>query len=202
MSPRERPSKRAWPRIEDVHTIVFDFDGIFTDNKVYIADDGSELVRCDRADGLGIDLLRAYGRRRRRVLDILILSRERNRVVQARARKLGLRSRRAVVDKLSFLQNYLRRRHPAVSDPFAGLLYAGNDLNDLPLIARAGFSVAPADAHPLVRQTANAVLPIRGGEGFVRGVVERLLGVSTMSAEEIYELVLDSGDWDQPQRRR
>lgn len=197
MRPRGKPGKGSWPRIEDVHTIVLDFDGIFTDNKVYVAEDGSELVRCDRADGLGIDLLRAYGRRYRRVPDILILSRERNRVVQARARKLGLRSRQAVADKLAFLRGYLRRRHPGLPDPFAGLVYAGNDLNDLPLILKAGFSVAPVDAHSLVKRAAKAVLPIRGGEGFVRGVVERLLGVNTMSVEEIYELVLNRRNRDQ-----
>lgn len=61
----------------------------------------------------------------------------------------------------------------------------------LPIIRRAGFSIAPHDAHAIVRRAAGAVLPQRGGEGFVRALVERLLGVDALTVEDIDELVLD-----------
>jgi 3-deoxy-D-manno-octulosonate 8-phosphate phosphatase KdsC-like HAD superfamily phosphatase len=78
-----------------------------------------------------------------------------------------------------------------VPNPFAGLIYVANDLNDLPLLEKAGFSIVPSDAHNRVKQIASVVLPQKGGEGFVRAAVERLLGISNMTMEEIYELICD-----------
>jgi 3-deoxy-D-manno-octulosonate 8-phosphate phosphatase (KDO 8-P phosphatase) len=179
----------AWPRLADVHTIAFDFDGVFTDNKVYVGQDGREMVRCDRADGLGIDLLRAARRRRLLDAEVFVLSKEKNPVTAARAAKLDLACHQGCDDKLGFITDYLARRRPSDRAAFAGLVYVGNDLNDLPVMARAGFSAAPADAHERVRRIASAVLEQRGGEGFVRAFVERLLGLEHMTTEEIHELV-------------
>lgn len=183
--------RRRWPGLRALHTIVCDFDGVFTDNKVYLDETGRELVRCDRGDGLAIDLLRRYCARRGLNVAVVILSTERNPVVAARARKLGVECWQGLEDKLTFVQHYLARTYPHLPDPFGGLLYLGNDLNDLPVLLRAGFSVVPADAHPKVRQAASAVLPQRGGEGFVRAVVEKFLMVETMTEEEIHGLVSD-----------
>jgi 3-deoxy-D-manno-octulosonate 8-phosphate phosphatase (KDO 8-P phosphatase) len=69
------------------------------------------------------------------------------------------------------------------------VIYLGNDLNDLPVILRAGFSVAPADAHERVCRAASVVLPQAGGNGFVRAFVERLLDIQNMTTEELHELV-------------
>lgn len=176
---------KTWPALTALHTVIFDFDGVFTDNKVYLREDGVELVRCDRADGLGIDLLQRVRAQRGFDLEVLIVSTEQNPVVSARARKLGVECHQGVGDKVAFVAAYLARRRSDAPDPFVGLLYAGNDLNDLPLILRAGFSVVPQDAHPVVRRAAAAVLPYRGGDGFVRALVERLLGIDTLPAAEI-----------------
>lgn len=184
-------SRRRWPDIRRVHTIVFDFDGVFTDNQVYVTDEGREAVRCDRADGLGMDFLRRYRARRAPGLDFFIVSTERNPVVAARAQKLRLDCYQDIGDKLAFLDAHLRARRPEDSRPFSGLVYLGNDLNDLPVLTRAGFSIVPNDAHPRVKREADVVLPQCGGEGFVRAAVERLLGVDKMSLEEVHELVSD-----------
>lgn len=174
-----------------MHTIIFDFDGVFTDNRVYVADDGRESVRCNRADGLAIDLLRRYCTRSSIDVAFFIVSTELNPVVSMRAKKLRLDAKQGVGDKLTFVNEYLKNAHPDEADPFAGLVYLGNDLNDLPVIERAGFSVAPADAHERVKRAASAVLLQNGGDGFVRAAVERLLGIGHMTSEEINELVCD-----------
>ncbi|MBI3778470.1 MAG: hypothetical protein HY274_06110 [Gammaproteobacteria bacterium] len=183
--------KKDWPQVRDLHTIIFDFDGVFTDNKVYVAQDGQEHVRCDRADGLALDFLRRYRDRRQPGLDFFIVSTERNPVVEARARKLKLTCKQGIGDKLAFISEYLRTRFPDKSDPFGGLVYLGNDLNDLPVIMRAGFSVAPHDAHPRVKQSVSVVLAQSGGNGFVRAVIEKLLSIDDMTQEELHELVFD-----------
>lgn len=179
-----------WPTIAAVHTIIFDFDGVFTDNKVYVSEDGRESVQCDRRDGLAIDLLRRYKRIRGVAADFFILSTERNPVVAARAQKMNLVCRASVGNKLRFVVDYLTERVGG-NDPFAGLVYLGNDLNDLLVLERAGFSIVPADSHVRVRRVASAVLPELGGHGFVRAAVEKLLQVETMTSEEIHELICD-----------
>jgi 3-deoxy-D-manno-octulosonate 8-phosphate phosphatase (KDO 8-P phosphatase) len=176
---------KSWPALGAIHTIAFDFDGVFTDNKVYVAQDGGEFVRCDRADGLGIDLLRAAQARGRLAAEVFVLTKERNPVTEARARKLRLACHAGCDDKLDFVT----RRLNDARRTFEGLLYVGNDINDLAVMERAGFSVAPADAHERVRRIASAVLPQNGGNGFVRAFVERLLDIENMTSKELHELV-------------
>ncbi len=183
--------KKDWPDIRKLHTIIFDFDGVFTDNKVYVLQDGQEFVRCDRADGLALDFLRRYRDRKQLDLEFLIVSTEHNPVVMARAQKLRIACRQGVGNKLAFVTDHLRTRRPEDADPFSGLVYFGNDLNDLPVLVRAGFSVVPHDAHDRVKQAASVVLTQTGGEGFVRAAVEKLLGIDNMTLEAIHELVFD-----------
>ncbi len=180
------------PSFKKIHTIAFDFDGVFTNNKVWIDQEGRELVACDRADGLAFDLIRSFRKKEKWDVDLFILSKETNPVVLARARKLKLDCQHSIDNKLSFMENYLREKFPSSSNPFAGLIYLGNDLNDLPLMRRAGYSVAPKDAHPLVKKVASIVLDKKGGEGFIRSFIERLLclnKVNKLTKGEIDELI-------------
>lgn len=185
----KKASKETWPKLFKVHTIVFDFDGVFTNNKVYINEVGTEWVRCDRADGLAIDFLQRFKRMGKLTANFFILSMENNPVVVTRAKKLGLECRYSIANKLSFLSDYFSQVRPTDPSPFAGLIYLGNDLNDLPVMEHAGFSVAPLDAHERVKTAASVVLSRRGGDGFVREFVERLLCTDEMTKEELYELI-------------
>jgi len=178
-----------FPEPASIHTVVFDFDGVFTDNHVWVDQEGRESVRCDRADGLGLDLVRAFVRRGEFRAELLILSREPNPVVVARAQKLQIPCHHRVGDKLAFLRERLAGRGADGADSFAGLVYLGNDLNDLPVMRRAGFSVAPADAHPAVKAVAHVVLDQCGGEGFVREFIERLFRLDSLTSEELDELI-------------
>jgi D-sedoheptulose 7-phosphate isomerase len=143
---------------DPIGLIVFDFDGVFTDNKVYTAQDGTELVACDRADGLGLDRLRDLA------VPMMILSTETNPVVAARARKLKLPVEQSCGDKAAWLKDHLAAKG---IDP-ATVIYMGNDLNDLAAMGLVGFTVAPADAHPEIRKIASLVLTREGGRGAVR----------------------------------
>ncbi len=182
---------KALPPLSAIHTVVFDFDGVFTDNKVWVDQDGRESVRCDRGDGLAFDLVRAFVRRGRLSAAFMVLSKEGNTVVAARARKLKLDCHQGVGNKLAYLRQQLAERFPGQQDALNGVVYLGNDLNDLPVMRRVGYAVAPADAHARVREAASLVLERRGGEGCVREFIERLLGLDELSSEEIDELVSD-----------
>src|SRR5437867_12013267 len=91
-------------QVRRVRLVIFDFDGVFTDNLVYVLDDGSEAVRCSRADGIGLRKLERLG------IEPLVLSTETNPVVAARCRKLQVRSIQACEDKGAALEGILRAR--------------------------------------------------------------------------------------------
>jgi YrbI family 3-deoxy-D-manno-octulosonate 8-phosphate phosphatase len=178
-------TEKKIPDCEIIHTIVFDFDGVFTDNKVWVDQNGVESVRCDRGDGLGFDLLRAFTKKNNWSLKCLILSKERNSVVSVRAKKIQIDFVQSVQDKSDYLSNYLEKNNLSPR----GLVYVGNDLNDLTAMQIAGFSVAPSDAHRMILDRADLVLPQRGGDGFVRAFIELLIGIDSMSFREISELL-------------
>lgn len=180
---------KPFPSLATIHTIAFDFDGVFTDNKVWVDQDGRESVRCDRGDGLAFDMVRYFKRQGLLAAELFILSKETNPVVLARAKKLKLDCHHGLGDKLRFMTEYLAVRFPGRPDSFAGLVYLGNDLNDLPLMQYAGYVAVPSDAHSKVQEIAHLVLEQRGGEGFVRAFIERLLGINQLTQEKINELI-------------
>lgn len=179
----------SFPAFQDIHTVVFDFDGVFTDNKVWVDQDGRESVRCDRGDGLGMDFVREFQKNRGLKTQFFILSKEKNPVVLARAAKLKLECRHGITNKLEYMRSYFAEKIPHDPSPFVGLIYLGNDLNDLPLFESAGCSVAPNDAHPIIKAHATWKLPQNGGEGFVRAFIEKFLRIEQLSTGEINELV-------------
>jgi YrbI family 3-deoxy-D-manno-octulosonate 8-phosphate phosphatase len=144
--------------------VVFDFDGVFTDNRVLVDQDGKESVFCDRGDGMAIEWLRNAGIRG------LILSKERNPVVEARAKKVGLPVAQAVDGKAAYLREWCANEGIDLSD----VVYLGNDLNDLECFAIVGCSVAVSDAAPQVLEAADLILSRRGGRGAIRELIDSI----------------------------
>jgi YrbI family 3-deoxy-D-manno-octulosonate 8-phosphate phosphatase len=154
------------PSRADIDLLVTDFDGVLTDNRVSVSEDGRESVVCSRADGTGCDLLRAAG------LPVLILSTERNPVVSARGAKMRVEVVQDCPDKGAALRELVAARG---LDP-ARVMYVGNDVNDAGALAVAGWPVVPADAHPAVAGLARHATRARGGEGVLRELADTLLG--------------------------
>lgn len=148
-----------------IDAIICDFDGVLTDNTVLVAEDGTESVRCSRADGLAFDALRALG------IPCVIVSTEANGVVAARAEKLRVEVHQAVMDKSTVVSKLIRQR----TWPPERTLYIGNDLNDLSAMQVCGISACPADAHPRVQEACDVVLRTSGGAGVMREIVESLI---------------------------
>ena len=151
-----------WP--DSIDLVVFDFDGVLTDNGVWVDQAGTEAVRCDRSDGWGIARLRELGVR------ILVLSTEANPVVTARSEKLKVPVLQAVADKGEALRDYLASES---IDP-ARVVYVGNDENDLGCLEIVGLPVVVSDAHPSVRAVARHTLSRAGGRGAARELCDAL----------------------------
>ncbi|WP_425830319.1 cytidylyltransferase domain-containing protein [Streptomyces fractus] len=164
----------ALPSKEDIDAVVIDFDGTQTDDKVLIDSEGREFVTVHRGDGLGIAALRRSG------LELLILSTEVNPVVAARARKLKIPVLHGIDRKDLALKQWCEEQGIAPER----VLYVGNDVNDLPCFALAGWPVAVASAHDVVRGAARAVTTVPGGEGAIREIASWILGPSLDSLDK------------------
>ena len=148
-----------------VRLIVFDFDGVFTDNTVYVAEDGTEAVRCWRGDGLGLARLRQAG------VDSVVLSTEKNPVVEKRSRKLAIRCIHGCDDKLTALKGLAQELSLALRD----IAFVGNDINDLECLEAVGLPIVVQDAHVAVLSAAAFRTLAAGGRGAVREVCDRVV---------------------------
>lgn len=148
-----------------ISAVVFDFDGVMTDNSVIVDENGKESVICSRGDGLGVGRLRAAG------VFAAVLSKEVNPVVVERCAKLKLPCRQGVDEKLPELIAWMNEIGVAREN----VAYVGNDVNDLECLQWAGTAIAVADAEPEVL-AATYIHTIRyGGRGAVRDVCEWII---------------------------
>lgn len=161
------PSSLFLERLSRTRLIAFDFDGVFTDNGVYVFQDGSEAVRCTRCDGLGLEKLARLG------VHAVIISTEANPVVSARARKLRLPCIQNCGDKLAALQAVIAEKGVTLEET----AFVGNDINDLACLRAVGLPLVVADAHPDVVPFALYRTRLPGGHGAVREICDLLEGV-------------------------
>jgi len=146
------------PLLERLRLAVFDFDGVFTDNRVWVNEHGDETLAFSRSDGLGLRRLEEVGVRP------LSVSMEESPIVTARAGKLKVDCVQGVEDKLAVLRERTGELGVALEDT----AFVGNDINDAECLRAVGVPVVPADAWPEVMPLARWVLTRAGGTGCVR----------------------------------
>lgn len=145
-----------------VDLIIFDFDGVFTDNTVLVSHDGVESVRCWRSDGLGLSRLKRKG------VKIYIISTETNPVVSVRAKKLDLPCLQAVENKAEAVSALCKK----LCVPLVNTMFVGNDINDIPAFKIVGTPVAVSDAYPEVFPHVRFQTQRAGGFGAVREICD------------------------------
>ena len=141
-----------------IQLIVYDFDGVMTDNKVILREDGLESVEVNRSDGLAVEIIKRMG------IKQVILSKEKNKVVTARATKLGIPVIQGIDNKREILLSYCSERRLSLEN----VVYIGNDINDVGPMSVVGYPVCPLDAYEEVREISKIVLEVKGGDGVVR----------------------------------
>ena len=161
------PGKKKRPMPEKIELIICDFDGVITDNRVWVDQDGHETVAAYRSDSVRVKDLREIG------IEVMILSSEPNRVVEARARKMGVEAVHGVAlhEKGVVMREIIERKNLKPEN----VIFIGNDVNDLPCFEVAGWSVAVADAFPAIIQAADFVLSKTGGHGALREMCDLIL---------------------------
>jgi len=148
-----------------IQAIIFDFDGVFTDNRVMVNEEGQESVICNRSDGLGISQVKKYP------LSLLVLSTEKNPVVQKRCEKLGIPFVQGIDDKKLFLQDWLKEQEILPNN----VIYVGNDINDIECLKYVGCGMVVADAHEDAKKASKYILKNKGGQGAVRELCDMVI---------------------------
>ena len=163
--PFVKPGKvpRTLPR--DVKMLVLDFDGVLTDNRVWVDKDGHEWVAANRGDGWGIARLKEAG------VEVVVLSTETDPVVAARCEKLGVESVQGLEDKTKALEDVLVKKDVAPERT----VFLGNDVNDTACFPLVACALVPGDAHPEAKRQADIQLSQRGGHGAVRELCDMIL---------------------------
>lgn len=154
-------------RLKKLKLVAFDFDGVFTDNAVYVFQDGTEAVRCSRGDGMGLGMLAEIG------IHTIIISKETNPVVTARAGKLKMRCIQNCDDKRTALENVAKELGLAMDE----IAFVGNDVNDIPCLEIVGLPIVVADSHKDVLSYGAYRTTAAGGNGAVREVCDMIVAV-------------------------
>ena len=154
-----RPSnKNVMKLARQIEMVVFDFDGVFTDNRVLVMQDGSEAVFCSRADGLGLERLKKIG------IQMLVLSKETNPVVQMRCKKLNISCIQGCDNKKGALKDIAAKSGVSLGS----IAFVGNDINDLECLQIVGLPACVADSTQEVLDVSLFTTKALGGCGAVR----------------------------------
>lgn len=145
-----------------IKLLILDFDGVLTDNFVFVNEEGIESVKCNRSDGIGISRLKNIG------INVLIISTEKNSVVTVRGNKLkvdviqGVSDKKIEVEKISDNFNI----------PLSKIAFLGNDINDIPALEIVGFPMGVSDSYEEIDPFIKFKTQKKGGEGAVREVCD------------------------------
>jgi YrbI family 3-deoxy-D-manno-octulosonate 8-phosphate phosphatase len=145
-----------------IQLLALDFDGVFTDNMVYVLQDGTEAVRCYRSDGIGLAKLKRFG------IETVIISTEANPVVSARADKLKMRCIQDCRDKRAELERLAGELEITLNE----VAFVGNDVNDRSCLECVGLPIVVQDAFPEVAAIAMYQTRRPGGHGAVREICD------------------------------
>jgi len=155
-------------KIKLIGSLILDVDGVLTDGRIIIDDMGNEAKHFNVRDGHGLKLLMRAG------IDIILITGRTSQVVEHRARELGITDvYQGAKNKVEILEEIFRKKHISGES----VAYIGDDIVDVPVFKKVGFSVAVADASEHAKKSADYITKSNGGKGAVREICEMILMV-------------------------
>lgn len=151
--------------IDPIKYVFLDFDGVLTDNRVYVDQNGKESVVCSRLDGIGIKKMLKCG------IFMHVVSSEKNEVVQARCKKLGLHVTHGVKDKVNVMYSELQK----YGLNFSNAAFVGNDVNDIEAFKVVGLPIGVNDRVLAIDPYIKFITNLRGGMGAVREICDKFV---------------------------
>jgi 3-deoxy-D-manno-octulosonate 8-phosphate phosphatase (KDO 8-P phosphatase) len=154
--------------LKNITTLIFDYDGVFTDGKVLLTENGEQLRTANVKDGYALQLAKKKGYR------IVVISGGTSESV--RLRMIGLKIHDVFIrveHKLKIYHDYIQKNELQARE----VLYMGDDIPDLQIMREAGVAVCPADAAEEVKEVSHYISHLKGGEGCVREILEQVMKV-------------------------
>ncbi len=158
-----------------IKLVLFDVDGVLTDGRLFVDNNGEEYKAFNSRDGHGMKMLQRNG------VAIGIITGRTSKIVEHRTRELGIQHvRQGCQEKLPAYEQLIQELGLQPNQ----VAFAGDDLVDLPIMLRVGLAVAVQDAHALVKKHAHWITPSAGGRGAARDLCELImLAQGTHAAE-------------------
>ena len=165
-TPYGKVSADIFQRAKKIKLFVCDVDGVFSDGRIYLGNDGEELKAFHTKDGFGLKAIMQQG------IDVAIITGRQSNIVENRMSALGIKHIfQGKDDKLTVYQHLLEKLNLTPEET----AYIGDDVVDLPVMKIAGLGIAVNDAHPIVSQQADLITTVKGGFGAVREICDLFL---------------------------
>ena len=153
-------------KLKRIKLLILDVDGVMTDGRIIMDDEGHEIKNFNVRDGHGLKILQRYG------IKVAILTGRQSKVVEHRAKDLEIKDvYQKVFNKKEVFEKILKKHKLSPNEA----AFIGDDIVDIPVLRRVGFSVAVADATDVVKKSVDYVARKRGGHGAIREVCEMIL---------------------------
>jgi len=152
-------------KCKKIKLVLTDVDGVLTDGGMYYSDKGELLKKFNTRDGMGVELLRKRG------IKTVFVTKEKSEIVKRRAKKLkvltllGLKNKELILPKIC-------KKFNVRNDEIA---YIGDDINDLEIMKHVGFSATPADGNNQLKQIADYICRLNGGDGSFREITDLII---------------------------
>lgn len=151
---------------QKIKMLISDFDGVFTDGSVYVSNDGQEMIKCSRVDGLGIELLRNNG------IKTVVITSDTSNAMKSRTTKLKIQTLSGIKDKIEAFNETLVTHNLTKED----VCVCGDDLPDLEMLNKSKHKHCPSNAVPMIKHTKGIIISsLKGGEGFIREVCDWII---------------------------
>ena len=159
-------NKKLKEKLKKIKILMLDVDGVMTDGRIIMDDEGRQLKNFNVRDGHGLKIIQRYG------IEVVILTGRKSEVVNHRAKDLDIKEvYQGALNKKEVFEKILKK-HNLTADFVA---YMGDDVIDIPVLRQVGFSVAPIDAVDVVKKSVDYVTKNKGGHGAVRELCEMIL---------------------------
>ena len=158
--------KKSLERCKNIKILISDVDGVLTDGGMYYSEKGEELKKFNTRDGMAVELLE------REKISVILMTKENSKIVLQRAKKIKIKkSYIGIVNKEEKLPEICKKFKVSLGE----IAYIGDDINDLEIMKKVGFSASPNNAMEQIKRKSHYICKLNGGEGVLREVAELIL---------------------------
>jgi N-acylneuraminate cytidylyltransferase len=163
--------KKILEKCSKIKILISDVDGVLTDGGMYYSENGEELKKFNTRDGMAIELLQKIK------IPVIIMTKENSKIVLQRAKKIKIKKSYIGINKKEDKLSEICKKFKVKLENIA---YIGDDINDLEIMKKVGFSASPNNAIEQIKRKSHYICKLNGGEGVLREVAELILSTKNV----------------------